>query len=80
MKSTYEIRESEPINMLGGLPVIVAALPMFDAVATAIAYGMEGRPSRRVIRRTNGVIIRHTMSFTRNAESNPLVKITVGNK
>ena len=27
--------DSEPISMFCGLPVIVAALPMFDAVATA---------------------------------------------
>ena len=35
-KLTYGIAESDPINMFCGLPVIVAVLPMFDEVATAI--------------------------------------------
>ena len=35
MKSRYEIPDSDPISMFCGLPVIVATLPMFEAVATA---------------------------------------------
>src|SRR5438874_12478913 len=34
-KSRYLIPENDPISMFCGLPVIVATLPMFDAVATA---------------------------------------------
>ena len=80
MNSTYGIPDSEPISMFCGLPVIVAVLPMFDAVATATTYGIGGSPRRRAMRSASGVITRHTMSFTRNAEKRPLVKITVGNR
>ena len=66
--------------MFCGLPVIVATLPMFDAVATASRYGTGASPSRRAMCRTNGVITRHTMSLTRNAESTPQVKTTVGSR
>ena len=72
--------DSEPISMFCGLPVIVAALPIFDAVATAITYGTGGSLSRRAMCTTNGVITRQTMSLTRNAESSPLVKMTVGSR
>src|SRR5207237_9034728 len=34
-KSRYLIPENDPISMFCGLPVIVATLPIFDAVATA---------------------------------------------
>ena len=40
MKSRYEIPDNEPISMFCGFPVIVATLPMFDAVATAMTYGI----------------------------------------
>ena len=36
--------ESEPISMFCGLPVIVATLPMFDAVATAIDVRKRRQP------------------------------------
>ena len=81
MKSRYEIPDSEPISMFCGLPVIVATLPMFDAVATASTIrAPAAAPSRRAMCSTNGVITRQTMSFTRNAESRPLVKMTVGSR
>jgi hypothetical protein len=35
MKLRYEIPDNEPISMFCGLPVIVATLPVFEAVATA---------------------------------------------
>ena len=72
--------DSDPISMFCGLPVIVATLPMFDAVATAIRYGTGGSWRSRAMCRTNGVIVRHTMSLTRNADSSPLVKMTVGSR
>ncbi len=66
--------------MFCGLPVIVATLPMFDAVATAITYGSTGRRRRRARWIANGVITRQTTSLTRNADSSPLLKTTVGNR
>jgi hypothetical protein len=74
------MRDSDPISMFCGLPVIVATLPMFDAVATAMTYGTAGTLSRCAICTTNGVMTRQTMSLTRNAESTPVVKITVGSR
>ena len=65
--------DSEPMSMFCGLPVIVAVLPMFDAVATATTYGIGGSPRRRAMRNARGVITRHTMSFTRNAEEEAAV-------
>src|SRR5437660_9480527 len=35
---------------------------------------------RRVMLRTNGTITRQTMSFTKNAERNPHVKMTAGSR
>ena len=67
------------MSMFCGFPVIVAVLPMFEAVATASRWGMGGNPRRCATCSTNGVITRQTMSLTRNAESRPLVKITVAN-
>jgi hypothetical protein len=66
--------------MFCGLPVMVATLPTFDAVATATRYGTGGRPRRRAMCNTNGVMTRHTMSFTRNADNKPQVKTTVGSR
>jgi hypothetical protein len=80
LKSRYEIADRDPISMFCGLPVTVATLPIFDAVATATRYGMGGSSRRRAMCNTNGVMTRHTMSFTRNAESKPQVKMTVGSR
>ena len=60
-----------PIIMFCGLPVMVATLPMFDAMATASRYGTGLRPSRRVISSTSGVSTRHMVSLTKNAEKTP---------
>jgi len=72
--------ENEPISMFCGLPVMVATLPMFDAVATARRYGSGFTPMRRVAVRTKGTMTRQMMSLTKNAESTPLVTITVGSR
>jgi hypothetical protein len=56
-----------------GLPVRVATLPAFDPNATASRYGMGGSSASSTIRTTRGVIMRHTVSFTRSAESPPAV-------
>jgi len=71
--------ENEPINMFWGFPVMLATLPIFEAVATASRYGSGLNPNLRVIFKTNGTITRHTMSFTKSAESTPEVKTTAGN-
>jgi len=66
--------------MFCGLPVIVAVLPILDAVATARRYGTGLTPMRRVAVSTKGTITRQMMSLTKNAESNPLRRITVGSR
>ena len=53
---------------------------MFEAVATATTYGTGASLRRRVMCTTSGVITRQTMSLTRNADSSPLEKITVGRR
>ena len=63
--------EKLPIIMFCGLPVIVATLPIFAAMATARRYGIGFRRSRRVISSTSGVSTRHMVSFTKNAEKKP---------
>ena len=72
--------EKDPIRMFCGLPVIVAVLPTFDAVATARRYGTGLTPIRRVAFSTKGTMTRQMMSLTKNAESNPIRKITVGSR
>src|SRR5215467_16082083 len=72
------MRENDPINIFWGFPVMVATLPIFEAMATASRYGTGLSLNLRVILRTNGTITRHTISFTKKAESNPDVKITPG--
>jgi len=57
--------------MFCGLPVIVATLPMFDAVATANRYGMGLRLTPTMISSTSGVITKQIVSFTKKAESVP---------
>ena len=57
--------------MFCGLPVMVAALPIFDAVATASRYGTGFRRNVSVISRTSGVSTRHIVSLTKKAENNP---------
>ena len=68
------------MSMFCGLPVMLATLPMLDPVATASRYASGDRPMRRVMCSTNGTITRQMMSFTKNAESTPLVKITAGSR
>src|SRR4051794_41955411 len=72
--------EKDPISMFCGLPVMVATLPMFELVATASKYGSGGRFIRLVMLSTKGTMTRHTMSFTKNAERIPQVKITAGKR
>src|ERR1700747_3723624 len=79
-KSRYAIPESDPINMFCGLPVMVAALPMFEAVARANKYGTAGLERRLHTCKINGAMKRHTTSLTRKADKIPLVKMTLGNK
>src|SRR5215472_18737764 len=70
--------EYEPISMFCGFPVIVATLPMFEAVATANRNGKAGNCNRRVSFNTNGTMTRQTMSLTKKADKSPDVKITAG--
>ncbi len=57
--------------MFCGLPVIVAALPMFDAVASASRYG-SGRCRRaHATSSTIGVNTRQIVSLTKSADSTP---------
>jgi hypothetical protein len=74
------MRESAPTIMFCGLPVIVAALPTFEAIATASRYGTGLRRSERVTSITIGVITRHTASLTRNAEKAAAVIATVASR
>ncbi len=62
--------------MFCGLPVIVAAPPTFEAVATASRYGTGSRRRRRARPRTSGVSTRHTVSFTRKADPTPAASVT----
>ena len=59
---------------------MVAVLPILEAVATAKRYGMGLIPIRLATLSTNGTMTRQMMSLTKNAESNPLRKITVGRR
>jgi len=68
------------MSMFCGFPVIVATLPIFDAVATANRYGNGSSRSLRLMLSTNGTITRQTISFTKNAESAPDVNTTAGNR
>ena len=68
------------MSMFCGLPVIVATLPMLDAVATASRCGSAFTPSRLVAVRTKGTITRQMMSLTKKADRIPLVNMTVGNR
>jgi hypothetical protein len=63
--------ESVPTIMFCGFPVSVAAEPAFDPKATASRNGMGGRSASSTMRRTSGVIMRHTVSLTRKADSAP---------
>src|SRR5205085_10766269 len=72
--------EKDPISMFCGLPVMVATLPMFELVATASKYGSGGKFIRLVMLSKKGTMTRHTMSFTKNAERIPQVKITAGKR
>jgi hypothetical protein len=76
----YGIREIAPTIMFCGLPVMVAALPTLEAIATARRYGIGSRRSERVTSMTNGAITRHTASLTRNAENAPAVSAIVASK
>ena len=66
------------MSMFWGLPVMVATLPILDEVATASRNGKAGSRSLWVRVRTKGTITRHTMSFTKKAESTPQVRMTAG--
>src|SRR5712664_3797154 len=68
--------EKLPTSMFCGLPVSVATLPTFAAVARAIRYGTGGRWSRRVTASTRGASTRQTTSFTKKAESTPAAPVT----
>ena len=75
MKSRYGIRENEPMSMFCGLPVMLATLPIFEAVATARRYGSGLMPIRRVSASTIGTMTRQMMSLTKNADSTPLAQL-----
>ena len=66
--------------MFCGFPVMVATLPMLAEVATASRYGSGFSPMRRVAASANGTITRQMMSLTKNAESTPVMKMTVGSR
>jgi len=68
---SISIREKVPISMFWGFPVIVAALPMLAAMATARRYGTGFRPSRIAMSSTSGVSTRHIVSLTKKADSVP---------
>ena len=74
---TVSDARERPISMFCGFPVMVATLPTFDHVATARRYGSGAESARDAS--TKGTITRHTISFTKNAESTPDVNITAGN-
>jgi len=66
--STKLIPELIPINMFWGLPMIVAALPMFAEVARAISRGIGFMLEARAILTTTGVMKTQIVSFTNSAE------------
>ena len=74
-KVAYGIWERPPIMMFCGLPVIVAADPTFEAMATARRYGTGRRPSAIVSSNTSGVRTRQIASLTRKAENTPEIAI-----
>ena len=57
--------------MFCGLPVMVATLPTFEAVATANRYGMGLRFTAVTSSSTSGVITKQIVSLTKKAESVP---------
>lgn len=63
--------ESVPTIMFRGFPVSVAAEPAFEPKATARRKGVGGSSASSTMRRTSGVIMRHTVSLTRKAERAP---------
>jgi hypothetical protein len=65
------MRETLPMSICCGLPVIVATLPMFDPVASARRTGSGLSRRNRVTSMTTGVSTRHTGSLTNSAESRP---------
>src|SRR5579883_3073208 len=70
------MREKLPIRIFCGLPVIVAVLPIFEAMAIASRYGAGLRLSRETSSRTSGVSTRQIASLTRKAEKKPEVAMT----
>ena len=73
-KRTNGMPERCPIIMFCGLPTRVATLPMLALIARARRYGVNGSRPRTITVTTRGVSIRHTVSFTRSAESMPDVQ------
>ena len=69
------MRDTEPISMFCGFPVIVATLPTFAAMASASRCGFGSQPRRRVIASTSGVSAMHTTSLIMNADSAPLTAV-----
>ena len=65
------------MSMFCGLPVIVATLPMFDAVASASRYGTARWPRDSATSIRIGVNTRQIVSFTKSADSTPVVNTTV---
>ena len=65
--------------MFCGLPVKVAALPAFEAIATARRYGTGLRRKAPATSMTRGAITRQIASLTRKAEKNP-VTMTIAAK
>ena len=68
--------ETLAISMFCGLPVMVATLPMFEAVASASRYGSGRWPRAIAISMTIGVKIRQMVSLTKSAERMPLTNTT----
>lgn len=60
--------------------MIVAALPILDAMAMARRYGMGFLRSRVTMSSTRGVSTRHIVSFTKKAEKNPDTKTMATNR
>ena len=72
--------DAVPMIMFCGLPVRVAAEPMFEAVARAMRYGSGLRRAPWAICTTSGVNIRQMVSFRNNALSSPARPISTANK
>lgn len=75
-KSLKERPAREPMMMLGGSPISVAAPPMLHAITSAIRYGTTGRPSLLQTRMVTGAISRTVVTLSSQGDSTAVARIS----